>query len=42
MHWDRDFGGADWLWMSLSMTVWLLLLGAVVYVAIRLATRDRG
>ncbi len=44
MYWDDHMNGADWLWMSLSMGVWLVLLGAVVYVAVRLANgdRDRG
>jgi hypothetical protein len=31
--------GWDWLWMSFMSAFWLLLLGAVVYVAVRLATR---
>jgi hypothetical protein len=31
--------GWDWLWMSFMMAFWLVLLGAVVYVAVRLAHR---
>jgi len=30
--------GWDWIWMSTLMLVWLVALGAVVYVAVRLAT----
>lgn len=33
-------GGFDWFWMSLMMVSWIALLGAVVYVAARLALRD--
>ena len=34
--------GADWLWMSLSMAFWVIVLGVVVYIAVRLATENRG
>jgi heme/copper-type cytochrome/quinol oxidase subunit 2 len=34
--------GWDWLWMTLTMGFWLVVLGVVVYVAVRLAQRDRG
>jgi hypothetical protein len=30
--------GADWLWMSLTMAFWVVVLGVVVYVAVRIAT----
>ena len=33
--------GWDWLWMSLVMTLWVVVVGAVVYAAVRLAQRDR-
>ena len=39
--WNDHMSGTDWLWMSLSMAVALVLLGVVVYVAVRLANRDR-
>jgi hypothetical protein len=29
----------DWFWMSLMMIGWLVMLGAVVYAAMRLAGR---
>ena len=34
--------GWDWLWMTITMGVWLAVLGAVVYVAGRLAQRDQS
>jgi hypothetical protein len=35
-HW---MNGAGWFWMTLMMVFWVVLLGAVVYGAVRLATR---
>ncbi len=33
--------GSDWVWMTLSMTVGIVVLGAVIYyTAVRLANRD--
>ena len=32
--------GSDWVWMTLSMTLGVVVLGAVIYVAVRLANRD--
>lgn len=31
--------GSDWIWMTFMMSFWLVLLGAVVYIAVRLAQR---
>jgi hypothetical protein len=31
--------GWDWLWMTSMMGFWLIALGAVIYVAVRLAQR---
>ncbi len=31
--------GWDWLWMTLMMGFWIVLLGAVVYFAVRFAQR---
>jgi flagellar biogenesis protein FliO len=31
--------GWDWLWMTFGMGFWLVLIGVVVYIAVRLATR---
>jgi heme/copper-type cytochrome/quinol oxidase subunit 2 len=31
--------GWDWLWMTLMMGFWLVVLGAVIYLAVRLAQR---
>ena len=34
--------GRDWLWMTVTMGFWLVALGIVIFVAVRLAERDRG
>ena len=31
--------GWDWLWMTFGMTFWIVLIGVVVFVAVRLAQR---
>jgi hypothetical protein len=31
--------GWDWAWMAPMMLFWIVVLGVVVYVAVRLATR---
>ena len=31
--------GWDWLWMTFGMGFWIVLIGVVVYVAVRLAQR---
>jgi hypothetical protein len=31
--------GLDWLWMTFMMGFWIVLIGGVVYVAVRLAQR---
>ena len=36
MHWIDAWG---WLWMTLMMGFWLVALGAVIYVIVRLAQR---
>ena len=33
--------GWDWLWMSFAPVVWIILVGVVVYVAVRLANTPR-
>lgn len=33
--------GWDWLWMTFMMSFWILLIGAVVYLAVRLAQRPQ-
>ena len=33
--------GADWIWMTFGMSVWLIVIGVVIYAAVRLAVRDR-
>jgi hypothetical protein len=35
-HW---MGGWGWFWMSFMMVFWIVLLGAVVYVGVKLANR---
>lgn len=37
MHTSID--GWDWLWMTLMMGFWLVVLGAVIFIAVRLAQR---
>ena len=32
--------GSDWVWMTLSMIVGIVVLGAVIYTAVRLANRE--
>lgn len=31
----------DWVWMTTITVFWVVLIGAVVYAAVRLAQRDR-
>jgi heme/copper-type cytochrome/quinol oxidase subunit 2 len=31
----------DWLWMTLAMGLWLVVVGVVVYFAVRFALGDR-
>ena len=31
--------GFDWFWMSFMMLFWVVLLGAVIYIAVRLGQR---
>jgi hypothetical protein len=40
MHGWNDSG--DWLWMSLTMVLWAVVLGAAVYFGIRAAHRNDG
>ena len=37
MHYMNDHGGWDWFWMVPMMLLWIVVLGGVVYVAVRLA-----
>jgi hypothetical protein len=39
MHWHD---GWDWLWMSFMMGFWVILLGLVVYIALKLAQSARS
>ena len=32
--------GWGWFWMALMMALWVVLIGAVVYIAVRLAQRS--
>ena len=32
--------GWDWLWMTVGMTAWVVVLAIIVYVAVRHAARD--
>lgn len=40
MYW-HDMHGWDWLWGTVMMVSWIVLIGVVVYTAVRLAHRDR-
>lgn len=40
MYGDWD-SGWDWLWMTLTMLVGLVVLGGVVYAAVRLALQNQ-
>ncbi len=31
--------GFDWVWMTFMMVFWVVLLGAVIFAAVRLAQR---
>ena len=31
--------GGNWMWMSFMMVFWLVALGAIIYGAVRLASR---
>ena len=35
-HW---MNGWDWFWMSFMMVFWIVVLGVVVYAAVKLANR---
>jgi hypothetical protein len=37
MDWNESWA---WLWMVPMMLLWILALGAVIYAAVRLATRE--
>ena len=37
----HDMAGWDYLWATLMMGFWIVLLGVVVFVAVRLASGDR-
>jgi hypothetical protein len=37
MDWND---GWAWFWMVPMMLLWILVLGAVIYAAVKLATRD--
>lgn len=39
MYWHD---GWDWVWMTFMMGFWVVVLGAVVYAAVRLAQRDKS
>lgn len=39
--WDH-MGGWGWFLGSLAMVLWIVLLGLVVYIAVKLAQGDRG
>ena len=36
----HGYDGWDWAWMAPMMLFWVVVIGAVVYAAVRLAQRD--
>ena len=32
--------GWDWFWMTGMMAIWVVVLGVVIYIAVRLANRS--
>ena len=34
--------GWDWIWMTLMMSFWIVLLGVVIFFAVRLAQSNRS
>jgi hypothetical protein len=40
MYW-HDMNGWDWLWGTFMMGFWIVLIGVVVYAAVKLAQGDR-
>lgn len=40
-YWNDDMSGWDWLWGTLTMGLWVVLIGLVVYVAVKFAQGDR-
>ena len=36
-----DGDGSDWIWMTFGMGAWVIVIGVVVYLAVRLANRDK-
>ena len=36
----HDWNGWDWFWMVPMMLFWIVVLGGVIYAAVRLALRD--
>ena len=39
---SHDMNGWDWLWGTLMMGFWIVLIGAVVYIAVKLAQGNSG
>ena len=39
MYYPDHMDGWDWLWMAPMMLLWILVLGVVVYIAVKLANR---
>jgi hypothetical protein len=37
----RDPSSYDWFWMMPMMLLWILVFGAVVYAAVRVALHDK-
>lgn len=33
--------GGDWIWMTFGMGAWVIVIGLVVYVSVRLVMRAR-
>jgi hypothetical protein len=38
----HSMGGWAWFWMTFASVTWIIVLGAVIYVAVRLGQRPPG
>jgi len=39
---SHNMEGWDWLWGTLMMSFWVVLIGVVVYIAVKLAQGEHG
>ncbi len=39
MHYSDHMQGSDWLWMAPTMLLLIIVIGVVVYIAVKLANK---